>query len=590
VIIGWMHIKKMNMNKFFYILLFVFFLLPFIIISGFIYPQVDEFYFAAAQSPFHEVYHNYMNWSGRYFTIFIVSFPFIYNLFIYRLLPLLVMALLFLSVRFFIKVAYPNAFQSNQFNLISFVVLSIITLFMPSIHEGYYWFPASSHYIAGPAISVFFGALLIQYYQKNTTWKLILLYCCSFALSGSNEMTVVLVNLMVWLFMLFMYIEEKRFDKKISFLFITTLFFSLVSILAPGNANRLSTIPNSRNFYYSFTEAFPFTFKYLYEFLFSDLVIVILSFILFFSFLVIIKEKKLEFKFIHPLIILLFSGACIYLFYFLQLYGRGEPPVIDRAANTIYITLILLVVFNVLNFAVYFSKEFSFKLPDLSLLKIFFSLLIFFVILQVLVKSKNLHHVYDDLKNKTALTYVKENKWRNNYLKIQTSGYDVRLPYLIAKPKTFYINDITEDPNHWINQHYLKYLKYKFSSIAISKFSTNEFESLMALPELHDTSRFVWWNKEREEVVYKIKRNLIDITNPFFIHVYPIDTATLEDAYKPHGCFIEDFYFENKFIENNKWKDYYIHIKKLPKYPIIYINTGQFTTSEFLWIVQLKNE
>src|SRR4051794_14656650 len=133
------------------ILIGVYSIIPFLIISQSIYPAADDYGIAVKYSehPFNYIFKDtYLNWSGRYFAILISAFdPINYKAYeLYKFVPVIFIiafvVTLFVTLSEFSK-PYLNLKQRLAFtSLLTYLYLSAV----PSSSEAFYWFPSACIY------------------------------------------------------------------------------------------------------------------------------------------------------------------------------------------------------------------------------------------------------------------------------------------------------------------------------------------------------------------------------------------------------------------------------------------------------------
>ena len=143
----------------FWLLLGLVSIAPFLIISYYNQPSVDDFYFTVKSQSIGALNAQiewYLTWTGRYFSTFILSInPLVYNnLMLYKTIPVLLIVGLWLSLSLLVQAIFINIKTKHLF----FISTSIMTLFffqMPSISQGVYWLAGAVTYQLGNILFVF---------------------------------------------------------------------------------------------------------------------------------------------------------------------------------------------------------------------------------------------------------------------------------------------------------------------------------------------------------------------------------------------------------------------------------------------------
>ena len=76
-----------------------------------------------------------------------------------------------------------------------------------------------------------------------------------------------------------------------------------------------------------------------------------------------------------------------------------------------------------------------------------------------------------------------------------------------------------------------------------------------------------------------------DTEPPFFLHVYPVDDASLAENRRQRGFDILDFRFEEHGILDGRLC---AAVRHLPNYDIAKIITGQFTGEGAIWTTEIS--
>ncbi len=202
-------------------------------------------YFDALKIAFKETADTYMHWQGTFFSVFLMYFhPGIFSLSLYRTV---------LLILFLLSIASPciAAFTLNKYYLKApkeyiWVILAsyifVVTQYMPSIYQAYYWYNSTIYYQFTFSISLLFVAAFVKY--RNCKKKpariflIVSLFIMGVMIGGSNFPLGLVMALAAVIYIIASYIKklEKRTMDTIILGFFISVF--LLNVLAPGNGSR----------------------------------------------------------------------------------------------------------------------------------------------------------------------------------------------------------------------------------------------------------------------------------------------------------------------------------------------------------------
>ena len=236
----------MNKNSainfgFFLLLLFI---SPFVIISFFNQPCMDDFWSADIINHYGrlgEVKYFAENINGRFFSNTIMGLlnPLPqHKMWLFNIGPVVIIILLFCSFFFFYKSVFYKA-ENKSIGLLSLLFLVLHIINMRSLFEGLYWTFASLSYQVSIMLFLIAAGSLIRYYKTNSVYYLVIAICCSFILPGSVESIAPLY----FIFLCIIYslcIKFKKPFKPIMFCFLAHLAGIAVVLASSGNYSRIS--------------------------------------------------------------------------------------------------------------------------------------------------------------------------------------------------------------------------------------------------------------------------------------------------------------------------------------------------------------
>lgn len=236
---------KHNFNN--WLLLFVFLsLAPFIILSFFVHPHYDEYYFIDALSGrniYEATAYWYNNWSGRFSSFFLCNIL-TYgttNILIYRFYPIILMGLYVITFYLFFKSILKNIIAKNKLVLLSLFFLVLYIYKMPEVTTGFYYMICA--YICDTGMLAFILLLVVLYKLLDDSVPkkglYILLGCfLSLYIGGAYEPVMAMANTFMCLAcILLMYYKNSNL-KWFILIEIFLLISTFILVVAPGNKVR----------------------------------------------------------------------------------------------------------------------------------------------------------------------------------------------------------------------------------------------------------------------------------------------------------------------------------------------------------------
>lgn len=439
-------------------------LLPFILISYYNYPSADDFNYSAVTNNLGfwkaQVFW-YLNWSGRYFSSAILSLnPLIFNsIILYRSVSILLILLIFISMFYLSGSIFDNISYKQRVTL-SLVFCSIYFFNMPSIAEGLFWFPGAITYQLANVLVILFIVSIIKMYSKNKIIFFILSVLMLFAVIGSNETSMILIDLLLFMFLIFNILLSKKINNPILLLFLIAIIFSAIVIFCPGNVVRESAFANNHQLFFSI--------KMVIQEIGNSIPATL-------PFAIMMLVLMIDYANRHGLIVSYYQSALIHITllsiiivllvgFFPAYWVTGMKPPL-RTVNTVYFFFIILLSYYILQLNNMFKSKYSIEI----ILPFWCKLIIILALLfNALVVPNNIKIAYLDLIEGKAQKYSAQMSSR--YKIIENSVSDVcYVPPLIDKPDTLFFDDITDKADDWRNQSFSQYMKKKAIIIGVNE-------------------------------------------------------------------------------------------------------------------------
>lgn len=435
------------------LILFIALLIPLLAISFFTHPSADEYSMAAK---IHDLgfwttqLRSYEEWSGRYLCNFALGLnPLVYhNFFMFKLVPIAFFVSFIGSLYFLVRTAFPEWIPRESLALTAGICIVYFSG-MPQLHEGFYWLSGAVTYQIGNILALLFLAFWIKMYEKQTYTYFLCALLCLIGVIGSNETSLLFVMFFLTAAIVAEGIEKKRIRIQPFLLFIGSIGFSLVALLAPGNKMRGMQYPKAGDLFFSVAYSVINTVKMLVAWLPEMLVLSII----FYELLLRIKvSNKVRIFSYNPLI----TSGLLILFPFLgsfpYAWSTGLPP-IPRVSNVSMLFVLLGVILLVINLIYHFREK---LIPPVRIPS-FVRYTVVLVFIGLVFRTENIRSLYFDLFSGRALAYDAQMNQRYAHILTAVPGDTIVLPPLIRIPSTIAYGDIGTDPGYWKNVRMMDY-------------------------------------------------------------------------------------------------------------------------------------
>ena len=451
-----------------------------IILSFFAYPQADDFIFANSLRKFGWLGSQinwYKTWFGRFSsTMLLISAGYTDLPILYKLFPTVTFFGYIFAFYLISGKLLPNA--SKHFKFVSALTIFLLYISgMPSLSQEIYWFTGWATYAPAQIFLLIMFSYIYDYDSKlNKYSRFVLLALSGFFVIGSNEVSMLF--LMVFLFIALL----KDFkNKKLWLMFAIFLLFSLVVILAPGNAIRAA---QEHDFLFSTVASLGLTVTLIGIWLLNPLLWIT-------AFMFCHFRQKLNIKIVlpkgKPVFVIPFLLFLIFCAPFTHFWSTGVPAP-GRTLNISFLVFIFLFAYTVS-----LAKTHAVMVKILSKKSLIFSVLILWLLGNLYVSSldpmpkqgfsfyrknpfeavkwtvttygqNNLYHVYADLFSGRASDFRKTMQEREEKIKNYKSGI-LCLPKVKRIPKSIFYKDLFEDHLKLENISFAEY--YNIEKVAV---------------------------------------------------------------------------------------------------------------------------
>lgn len=439
---------------------------PYLYISRYSNPVADDFIYGdrgRKNSIVSEAIHEYTGWSGRY-TSNLIDFlnPLSFNSYAaYKLVPVMIIILLLISYYCFVRMLVQKQLEKITVAIISFLLAALLLNQMPVLSEGIYWYTGAATYQLGNIMALLYISLLICYCRekfllKNRLVHGIILTCLLIICLGFDE--VLMLALDTFAFICLLVASKNKLSQKHFFLylFVLSCIFSCVVIFSPGVTVRSGMAANNHRFLPSLLFSFAQVVRFFFEWT-SSLPLILLSFLYYFLNKELVSRNVLlkQSFYLSPLS----SSALLFIIIFIAVFPPYWATGILGQHRTLNVAYYLFLICWFMNLTVWFN----YYERELELLKPLHQKVRTMVMVSILLSlmvTKNGYDLLTDLFYGKAQAY--DQQMKNRMEQVRMAQDTVYFKPVADAPKTLFLYDITDQPQHWLNQAYNIYFDCKF--------------------------------------------------------------------------------------------------------------------------------
>ena len=435
--------------------------LPFLILNYFNQPTPEDFFFGEETRTFgfSKAYRSfYKFWGGRFFGYILVAVNPLYfkSLAGYKLATLLMILIYISTLYFFISEFTKGNLTYSEKSVFTLSVFFVFLYSMPSAGQGFYWLVSVIYYNLG-MVSLMLAIIFYSRIDKTVEpgKKIIYTATCVFfsaATAGSNELAAITLLLLAFLSALRKIFFVKKFGLTDFIILVAVIISVYIAFTSPENFKRAGYYENSRNIFYSVNNSAIFLTKEILKWIFFSPLLII-------TFILIplcIKFCDKGIYKVNPYSITALSLVILYLQTFLVFWSTGNAPY-DRILNFLFFTFIILWFYSVAAIIFKFRERINVlysKIPA------FVPATAVLLLLLTLTAENNIKTAYLEIFNGSAMKYDDEMKSRYSYI-TESKTDTVIIGRITEIPKSFFLLDISNDPNVFYNQGYSRYFNKK---------------------------------------------------------------------------------------------------------------------------------
>ena len=252
----------------FTLLILICFVLPFALVSKYVFPNTDDLCRAGIpiQEYFSSIKEWYLNHNGRFMNA-VFTLPPVYKINVYRIIIASQFPIFgYVIYRFFDSVfkSYSIRINSKEVLFISSIFLILIIATVPTIFDFFYWYASVTVYL----FSFYFLLIFLQNCLKiqltgdaNYNLLAVIILC----MVGNNELLLGIVNFLLVSLLITKYLKTGKWHRSLILLNIISLGSAIAVILSPGTVSRRGQFDYGGNFFGSIKVALKYGVKFPLE-------------------------------------------------------------------------------------------------------------------------------------------------------------------------------------------------------------------------------------------------------------------------------------------------------------------------------------
>lgn len=457
-------------------------ILPIFWIGQYLHPFSDDYVFGAEayktwnathsvsaclQGAWNVAVSMYHIWQGTYSACFLMALqPGAFGM--YWIVPIVLASSIVISTYALLFMIMRKLLHTTkmEFLYVSTIFALINIQFVRSAYDAFYWYNGAMYYTLYFSLSLCLGALLIAYYQSQSTPKWVigaLTIILALFLGGGNFVSGFGSAAILFTTIAIICIEQKKLPKFLTGVLTVYLAAFAFSILAPGNAFRELAV---KEYHPTIIEAIGITISKSIGFI-GDRIISFMS-LTFVTLVPTVSKlaRKSNFKFSHPWLCIAITFGLFCSFFFPHCYAMGyEGPF--RVQNVYTYALFWLILTNMYYLSGALARKEENKAPLSSAIcqvatatklkfkntikySYIYTILIF--VLAIAVKPSTTNRTLSLLIKGKIQTSDKEMKEREELLGRLYNNSIVKLKPLKTKLPSDTHYDALPDPGYWVNQ------------------------------------------------------------------------------------------------------------------------------------------
>ena len=456
-------------------------LIPMISLSFYDHPSADDYsyarftgeawrstrnLFSVLVAAVETAIHGWYSWQGPFTSAFFMALqPALFGEQYYRITGILFISMIVICNLIFFNYIFYKRLKCHRLSGLTLgMAASFFMLqYVPLASEVIYWFCGAVHYTLFFSLTELLICLLLDMYRSQSKLSIIIhvtIACVlGFLISGGNQMAAFGALLLTFGLCVACAVLKKK-----SYLIPTSivLFFQicgfLLSALSPGTENRSSAIAADLGIVGSITASIQYGLACINEWFGFELLICLIVLLPFVYDMAKKVRSNTNFKFRYPLLVFILSVGFLCALFCPTFYALGSAGP-KRLISGIYFMFILLVFLNFFYFCGWIQKKISIEKEEgISLQWLLVSLLLIFGGILGGYQNTVGHTAYLSVSSGEAGLYSQQADARYNEL-LQCKGQDVAVERYDVYPALLFVEEVTGDPDYFINQMVRSYFE-----------------------------------------------------------------------------------------------------------------------------------
>ena len=407
---------------------------------------------AAVRAAWIETAETWHGWQGTFSAIFLMSMqPALFSESLYVLTPVILLSSLLLGMFTLCVALFGEVFHTDKraAGITAATICVLCTQLPPSPVQAFYWFNGGVYYVFFHGMAMTAVALAIRVVRHGGWGRALLLCLLGVLLGGGNYVTALCCAMLGIGGLGLLYLFRTPGRGKLILPVLVLLAAFAVSIAAPGNANRQETVFGGAGVVRSVLLSFRCGLRYPLQWLSLPL----FGTLLFLLPILCRAAAEADFAFRFPALVSAFSYCFLSAMFCPPIYAMGNTGDL-RLINIIYFTFVLLLVLNLFYWLGWAAKKgllrLNMGLKPLAVLLLTTALGLSFGAWAVTGHSITSLGAIGLMRSGEAQAFRACAERRLKVLE-DDSIRDAALEPFPSQPYLLYFDDISEDPENWIN-------------------------------------------------------------------------------------------------------------------------------------------
>lgn len=325
--------------------------------------------------------------------------------------------------------------------------------------QGLYWFCGAIDYITFFFLTMVNISLILRYFHsENKAYiYIILAVIASFVNSGGNHITGFLNILILLVLSIYSLLKKKKYG--VFIVLITAIAGFLLVVFAPGTRVRMNEF-ETRTVYETVVATVYRTFDLVLgqDYTFNPRFIAYIILLTFFAATIkdteTIKKLKIDPVLLFLIFAMFYCAMLAVPYYAMGSFGAG------RIKNIIWMCYVVLIGLLWIYTLIFLACRLNFvnHLLDLTK-KIDIRIVCICASLIIVIFSRNMYSVITELSDGTAATFAAQYEERYELMRINRGSDKIVEVEPLIESKNLFFGDLTDDVTHWINASWSEYYK-----------------------------------------------------------------------------------------------------------------------------------